>query len=150
VRDVRVVERGEDLPLVAEALEDELGVHAALDELDGDALVVLVVGADGQVDRPHAAAPYFAHHAVSADAAARHRRLVLDLDADLLGDGAADACDLPHVEGGRGDEGPGLLVVAQEVLDLLAQPGVPSAHVGQEFAALVLRDVERPPEYFFD
>ena len=35
--DVWMIERGEDLSLFAEAAQDEVGVHAALDQLDRDA-----------------------------------------------------------------------------------------------------------------
>ena len=55
-RDVRVIEAGEDLPLVAEAAQHGLRVHAALDELDGDLLLVLAVGAPREIDRAHPAA----------------------------------------------------------------------------------------------
>ena len=54
--DVRVLEAGEDLPLVPEAPHDRLGVHAALEHLDRDALLELVVVADAEVHRAHAAA----------------------------------------------------------------------------------------------
>ncbi len=55
-RDVRVIEAREDLPLVAEAAQHGLRIHAALDELDRDLLLVLPVGAPGEIDRAHAAA----------------------------------------------------------------------------------------------
>jgi hypothetical protein len=50
--DARVVERRERLPLAAEALEDVLGIHAPLDDLDRHALREVVVGARGEVHRP--------------------------------------------------------------------------------------------------
>ena len=53
--DVRVVERGENLALGTEPLEHEIGVHAALDELDRDLLLILAVSPLGEIHGPHAA-----------------------------------------------------------------------------------------------
>ena len=55
-RDVRVVEAREDLPLVAEVTQHGVGIHAALDELDRDELLVLTVGATREIDDTHPAA----------------------------------------------------------------------------------------------
>ena len=65
--DVRVLEAGEDLTLVAEAADDGIGVHAAFEDLDGDALLVRVVAADGQIDRPHAATSQLATQTIRPD-----------------------------------------------------------------------------------
>jgi hypothetical protein len=89
-RDVRVVERGENLPLVAETAEDEVGVHPALDELDGDALAELAVGAERLVDGAHPAAPDLARD---------------DVDADAAADGGVN--DVERAGAGRGGEGVG-------------------------------------------
>ena len=74
-RDVRMVQRGEDLPLVAEAADDQLRVHAAADHLDGDR-VLEIAGAPGQIDRAHAAASDAALDHVGADLPADVRVVV--------------------------------------------------------------------------
>ena len=48
---------GQNLPFLPEAVQHEVGVHAALQQLDGDFLLVLVVVPHGQVHRSHAAVP---------------------------------------------------------------------------------------------
>ena len=55
-RDVRVLERGEDLPLGAKRASMQLGVQPRRHDLDRHPLRELAVGALGQVDRAHAAA----------------------------------------------------------------------------------------------
>src|SRR6185437_6180344 len=65
--DVGVVEGGENLTLLAEAADDGVGIHAAFDELDGDALLEGIVIADGEVDGAHAAAADLFENAVGAD-----------------------------------------------------------------------------------
>ncbi len=88
--------------------EDEVGVHPALHQLDGDTLTILVVGAHGQINRAHPAAPDFAHHPVRADAATDHWGVQLcggDRRRQPL-----DGGDPSHVECGAGDELAGLLV----------------------------------------
>jgi hypothetical protein len=54
------------LALVAEAAQDEIRVHPALDELDGNALLKSIVGTLGQVNGPHPAPPYFFDNLVCA------------------------------------------------------------------------------------
>src|ERR1044071_4379411 len=61
-RDVRMLERGEDLPLLAEALHERLADSAA-HELDRDALRELAV-ADREKDRSHSAAAELTHDAI--------------------------------------------------------------------------------------
>lgn len=70
--DVRVVQPGEDLALAAEAAQHAVGRRAPADQLDGDALLELVVVADGLVDHAHPALPDLPQQPVGADAAARH------------------------------------------------------------------------------
>ena len=74
--DVLVGERGEDLAFVAEAADGEVALQAAAQELEGDALVELGVGADALVDRPHPPHPQQPHHLVRPDPRP-DRRLVL-------------------------------------------------------------------------
>ena len=54
--DVGVVEGGEDLALLAEALEESFGGKGQVDDLDGDLFFVLAVGAVREIDGAHAAA----------------------------------------------------------------------------------------------
>ena len=63
-----MVEAGEDLALGAEAPHDRLGVHAALEDLEGDALVEHVVVAHRQEHGAHAALAQLADQPVGADA----------------------------------------------------------------------------------
>src|SRR5215469_12971820 len=66
-RDVGMLEAREDLALGVEAAQHCIGIHAALDDLDGGALLELAVGAFGQVDGAHAAAAELTHHAPRAE-----------------------------------------------------------------------------------
>jgi hypothetical protein len=79
-----MLEAGQDLPLVAEALDDGVGVHATAEHLERDAFAKLVVAADGEIDRPHPAAAQFAHEAVRSDLPALDRILRTEC---RLGDG---------------------------------------------------------------
>jgi hypothetical protein len=75
-RDVGVVARGEDLPLVAEAAQHLVRVHAALDDLERHSLLEMLVRALGQVDHAHAAAADLVDDAVGSDARPGSERLV--------------------------------------------------------------------------
>ena len=70
-RDVRMVEPGEDAPLLHEAAHDFVAVHAALEQLERDLLHEIALGALGQIDLAHAAAAEQAHQ---AETSYRHRR----------------------------------------------------------------------------
>src|SRR5688572_19332910 len=70
-----MVEAGEDLALVAEAPDDRLGVHAALEDLQRHPLLEGVVAPDREIHRAHAAAAQLSDQAVRADAAALNRLL---------------------------------------------------------------------------
>jgi hypothetical protein len=70
---VRVVERGEDLPLGREAAHQVGVVGGAREQLDGRRLPVLAVAALGAVDDPHAAAPDRVEQAPGAHARGRGR-----------------------------------------------------------------------------
>ena len=65
--DVGMVEAGENLALVAEAADDRVGVHAALEDFERHALLERVVAADGKVDGAHAAASQLFDETVGAD-----------------------------------------------------------------------------------
>src|SRR5690606_39814328 len=70
-----------DLALAVEAAEHLVGVHPALDELEGDLLLEGAVGALGEVDRAHPAAPQLAHDPVRPDG--RAQRGVLRLVREI-------------------------------------------------------------------
>src|SRR5262249_56681285 len=67
--DVRVVEAREYLAFVSKPAQDELGVHAALDEFYRDSLFELIVGAFREIDSSHAALSDLADDSVWADVA---------------------------------------------------------------------------------
>jgi hypothetical protein len=58
--DVGMFEPGENLALVAEPADREMALVPSADQLDGDALLELLVGADRQIDGAHAAPSDFA------------------------------------------------------------------------------------------
>jgi len=65
--DARVTERGQDLTLLLEPQQDLVGVGPRPQQLDGDGLLELTVGALGQIDRAHAAAAQLPQQAPGAD-----------------------------------------------------------------------------------
>src|SRR5690349_17306697 len=67
-----MIQRGQNLPFLAKAAEDEICIHAALDQLDGDSFAEFLVGARRFVDCAHAAASDFALDEVSSDPPADH------------------------------------------------------------------------------
>jgi len=67
LRDVRVVERRQDLPLPAEPGDDLGRVHPLADDLDRDVLAELLVRPRREVDRPHAPLAEPAEDLVGAD-----------------------------------------------------------------------------------
>ena len=72
-RDVRVLQRRQDLPLRAQPALHLAREHAAADQLDGDLLLILLVGALGEIDVAHAARAELAHDAIRAEARAFER-----------------------------------------------------------------------------
>src|SRR5688572_4685337 len=78
--DVWMVEPGENLPFMAKPLEYRVGIHSALNQLDGDAHVELRIAALGQVDGSHPATAKFADDAIDTDLASirQRRRDMLD------------------------------------------------------------------------
>ncbi len=69
-RDVRMIERREDLRLDLEALQQGLRAVALPQHLDRDFLLILIVVANALVDLAHAAAADFLDDAIVADASA--------------------------------------------------------------------------------
>ena len=77
-RDGRVIQRGEDLPLLLEAPQHVLGIGPRLDELHGYALLERTVVALAEVDHRHPAAADLAHDPIDPNALRRrNRRIVL-------------------------------------------------------------------------
>src|SRR5258707_9406512 len=72
--DVRMYERGENLPLVPKAGDDEFRVHPALDDLDRYLLAVRLVHPFGEVHRAHSAASKLADELVRTDSRTFKRR----------------------------------------------------------------------------
>ena len=66
--DAGVLQRGRDLALVSEPLQDLRARHPGAHELDGDLLLELVVGAPRQIHLAHAAVPDLLEDLVGADA----------------------------------------------------------------------------------
>ena len=62
--DIRMLEAGEDLPLVPEAADDAVGVHAALEHLDRHALLERIIVANAKIDGSHAAMAELRNEAV--------------------------------------------------------------------------------------
>ena len=72
-RDVRVLQRRQDLPLHAQPALHLAREHAAADQLDRDLLLVLLVGALGEIHIAHAAGAELAHDPVRTQALAFER-----------------------------------------------------------------------------
>jgi hypothetical protein len=126
--DVGVIQAGEDLPFGEEAAEDLVGVHAALDQLEGDPLLELPVGALGEIDDPHPAAPQLADRAIRPDPLLHP--LVLQLEHG------------PGDERGGALEEPLRRSPCQHRLDFGPQIGVTGAHLIEERQPLFQRQVQ--------
>ena len=131
--DVPVVEVGEDLAFVAEAADGEVALVAAAEELEGDAFLELVVGADPLVDGPHAADADEAGEGVGADAGADGGGGGIAGGEGIGEDGAVGALPggVPAVEGG------------EQAFDFGAQRGVGPAGPVQVVPALGHRALQR-------
>src|SRR6185436_17800194 len=70
-RNVRMIERGQNLPLAHETLTHKIRIHPPPDELDGDLLLELIVIPHGFINCTHPAAPDHTRETVRADAVAR-------------------------------------------------------------------------------
>ena len=72
MRDVRVIELRQDLPLDFDPRMDSAGERAAEDHFDGDLLLELRIGTFGKVNLAHAADTQGAQHAIRSDSVAFH------------------------------------------------------------------------------
>ena len=66
-RDERMLEAGEYLPLVPEAADDAVGVHAALEHLDRHALLERIIVADAEIHGAHSAMTDLANQRATED-----------------------------------------------------------------------------------
>ena len=127
-RNVRMLEGGEDLPLVLEPPDDDFRIHAAANHLDRDAALERLVGAPSQIDGAHAAVPDAGFDVVRTDRASDDRRRSLDPCEVRRRDGAEQP------DRGSFEEIGGVAVGRQQRNDLVVDRGL---------AATGLRD-ERP------
>ena len=67
LRDVRMIQRGEDLSFGDEAPVELLGIGLLSQQLDRDPLAILAIGAFSQVDDAHSAAPELASETIGTD-----------------------------------------------------------------------------------
>src|SRR5687768_7919729 len=122
-----MIECGQYLAFLAKAPENEIRVHASLDELDCDATDELLVGAYRFIDSSHTAAADFALDSVGAEPAANHGVAQIFIDGQRL----------QHAEIRIGDEY-GLfqnvaraLMLQKQRLHVASQPFVGGARLGQ-------------------
>ena len=127
--------RPEDAPLAAEAIQDELRVHAPTDELQRDRLVKPVARARGEVDGSHAAVAELALDLPGSDPRRRLRRR--RRRADLL-------------EGRPLEEFTGRPMRLEQTLDLGVQLGVVAARLREERRAVRLRPLQCAVEEVLD
>src|SRR3982751_6462650 len=120
-----MIEAGQNLALGAEAGEDAIGVHAALHQFDSNLLLILVVGANGEIDSAHAASAYLADDAIRTEA------LALD------GRGAVGNHGLGGTANCAGHEAVRLLACGDEAFDFLLQLGVAVAGLIEKRASLL-------------
>ena len=138
-RDVRMIERRRDLPLSAESPQGLLAGHPGLNQLDGDALLELVVGAAREINRPHSAVAELGQQFVGPDALAGPRPRRGFAEERRQARVRLRVEDVP-VPIGRGREG----------FDLAPEVFVSSGRVRDEGRAPLRRNVERGVENRLD
>src|SRR5580692_963850 len=72
-RDVGVIQSGENLSLILEAADDEIGVLAGAHQLDRNLFAVLIVGANGTINFAHTASADLFHDFVGPETPTDHR-----------------------------------------------------------------------------
>jgi hypothetical protein len=138
-----VLERGQDLALLVKAAREViLGPGAATNELERDALAESAVVALGEVDHAHPPASRLADDPVGADPRPRRGQVARGERARQQGRHAPQGRLLQEVLG--------RVAGAEELLDVLAQVGVPGAGAIQVARALLRRQVEGGVEDLFD
>src|SRR5690349_20725990 len=132
---VRMAQRGEDLPLGDEAAVQLLGVWAVTQQLDRDLATELAVVALGEIDHAHAAATELAYDAIRAYAA---------VEQWLDGERRCRRRQ-PTLENAGGQ-----IVCGQQAIDLASELGIVCAALTQPRTALSLIEIERVLEHFLD
>src|SRR5215472_9725582 len=125
--DIRMIEAGEDLPFIPEALNQEPGIVACTEQFDGNLLAVLIIGAERAI--------HFTH---SADS---------DLLDGLVGtDTLADLRSfLPPADIGK-EIRPGILICRNQVFQILAEGWILRAHFIEILGPLVRLQLQRHRE----
>jgi hypothetical protein len=128
-----MLESREDLPFAKESREDLIGIHAALDELDGHPLAELTVRPLGEPDGSHTAASNLLDHSIRPNRGTD----------EFPGFGAVSRRKL----GGAGfEESTGAVVGRQQRLDFPSQFRVSPAELVERCCSSVPRETERPVE----
>jgi hypothetical protein len=129
-----MVKSREDSSLVTKAAQDEIRIHAALDNLDGDAPLEGIVRALGQVDSPHPPAPYLALYPVGSEPLAyKIVGLVIQKIGQLLKAASLVERLVQKVSGA--------FILSEKLLDFAAQLVVAGAGACDIASALFRREV---------
>jgi len=140
--DIRVIERGENLTLVTEALNDRCGIETASHKLDSDFLLVNPIDASGPVHFTHSAVTNFFQDLIHANAG-----------SDSAGTSwrVRGRCSLFRAErrliekaGGR------FLVMAQQCLDFAQYFAIVLARLRDVFRLRARLECNRAIKYFFN
>jgi hypothetical protein len=119
---------------VAEAAQDEVCVHAPLDELNGNTLLKGIIGALGEVNSAHPAAPNLSDNLVRANTLTDYRIVIYQgrqgLDSAAFVDGLVK-------------EVTGLIILRKQSFYLTPQIVVALARLGDIRRAFARREVKR-------
>ena len=141
VRDVGMVEPGEDPALLFEAANGLGGARGARQHFERGALLEAAVGPGDEIDQPHAAAADRLHDRPGADRLAGGEPLVSVLGfGDLPDEGPQRRDQRRQIEAG----------VPEQLLDLQPQSGVAGTANGEKSRTLDRIEVERVGEYRVD
>src|SRR5208283_748329 len=136
--DVGMLQASQNLPLVFEALEDELGIEAASHQLQSNQFLVLVVGSNRPVDFAHAAVAEPFNDPVMGNHPSDETRGYAWPQRFLLA--RQGLCRL--IERRSLDESVGLLLMSQKRLNLAKQGFISRAGRLQERGTLVLAPLQ--------
>src|SRR5262245_51872477 len=136
-----MLETGQDLSFLPEALQHEIGIHAAFQQFDGDFLLKLCVVPNGQMDRPHPATTQQAHKSIRSDPTIHH---VDDGNNWSVARSRVGGHERPLDQGTLRD------IARQEGVDFLPQGLISLAHVVKKSIALFRRNLDRLQKQSFD
>jgi len=131
-RDVRKLEVGQNLSFGAEALDDEIRIHAPLDELDGDVFLVLIIIAYRQINCAHSAASNLSKDLIRSNAYTGER-VAISIAEDLKS----------FLQSRRVNRAARLFVIGKQRLDLGPQCFVAGAGLLEQCRALAATTFER-------